>query len=158
MKQTKITMNLDGLNDLVKGLGDTWVTRVGILGGKNAREGDFGNADIGCLHELGSLSNNIPPRSFLRMPLDLKKQDLMTAFAGAGARDAISKGDYKKAFQILGVKAEEIVQNAFASGGFGQWPQLKPATIKAKGSSAILIDTSELRRAQTSDVVKRSEI
>jgi len=158
MKQTKITYNLDGLNDLVKQMGETWVTRVGIIGGHNAREGDFGNADIGCIHELGSLSNNIPPRSFLRMPLELKRQDLMSAFSSAGAKDALSRGEYKKVFEILGIKAEEIVQAAFSSGGFGQWPALKPATARAKGSSAILIDTSELRRAQSSDVVKRSDL
>lgn len=158
MKQTKITLNLDGLDDLVAQMGNTYVARVGILGSKNQREGEFGNADIGITHELGSLSANIPPRSFLMMPLSLKKQDLMAAFASAGARDAMNSGNYKKVFQILGLKAEEIVQAAFSSGGFGQWPELQPATIAAKGSSAILIDTGELRRAQSSDVVKRSDL
>jgi len=160
MKQTKITMNLDGLHSMVEQLGKTYVTKVGILGSTNARDDDddMGNADIGIIHELGSLSANIEARSFLRMPLDLKKKDLMKVFDTSSMKTAMEVGDFKKAHALLGVKAEEIISEAFSSGGFGQWKDIKEATKKAKGSSAILINERELQRAITSDVVKRNEI
>ena len=153
-------MNLEGLNHLISQMGDEYITRVGILGAKNSRasDDDMGNADIGFIHEIGNPAANIPPRSFLRFPLELKRKDLMSAFTSAGAKSALNTGNYKKVFEILGVQAEAVIQMAFSSGGFGQWPALKPSTVKAKGSSAILIDTAELRRAVTSDVVKKSEI
>lgn len=152
-------MNLDGLHEMVKELGSTYVTRVGILGGKNARpDGEFGNADIGFVHEMGSESQNILARSFLRMPLELKKQELMKAFDSSTMRQAIEGGEYKKAYAILGVFAEGIIQQAFSTGGFGQWKTLDQKTVDRKGSSAILIDSAELRKAQSSDVVKRSEL
>ncbi len=159
-KQTQIKFNLDGLDDLKKKLGGSYVTRVGILGGKAAREDDapMNNAEIGLVHEFGSEGANIPPRSFLRLPLEEKRRELMKAFATNTARAAIESGDYKKVFQVLGVKAEEIIQEAFASGGFGRWPALKASTVAMKGSSAILIDTGQLRRAITSDVVKKGSI
>ncbi len=158
MKQTKITMNLDGLDDLVGEMGNDYVTRVGVLAGKNNRDGDIGNADLALIHIMGSLSNNIPPRDFLKMPLELKKKELLKVLSSGSAKEALENGEYRKVFEILGLKAEEIVQDAFSSGGFGQWPALNPSTVRAKGSSRPLIDTAELRRAQSSDVVKKSEI
>jgi phage gpG-like protein len=162
VKQTTIKMDLTGLDKMVEQLGRTYVTRVGILGSKNARSGksggDMTNAELGMIHELGSETANIPPRSFLVMPLELKKGELMSVFQTGAMKAALDNGDIKKAHQLLGLKAEEIVQQAFSTGGFGQWPALKPATVAHKGSSAILIDQGELRRAQTSDVVKRSDV
>jgi hypothetical protein len=51
----------------------------------------------------------------------------------------------KSAVKLLGVMGEETVQEAFATGGFGQWPALRPRTIQRKGSSRILIDSAQLR-------------
>jgi hypothetical protein len=59
----------------------------------------------------------------------------------------------KSAVKLLGVMGEETVQEAFATGGFGQWPALRPRTIQRKGSSRILIDSAQLRKAVTSRVV-----
>ncbi len=159
-KQTQIKFNLDGLDNLRKQLGNSYVTRVGILGGKAAREDDapMNNAEIGLIHEFGSEGANIPPRSFLRLPLEEKRRELMKAFASNSTKAAIESGEFKQVFLNLGIKAEEIIQEAFASGGFGHWPALKASTVASKGSSAILIDTGQLRRAITSDVVKRGSV
>lgn len=159
VKQTKITMNLEGLDDLKNQLDRGYITRVGVLGGKNARgAGDpYGNADIGAVHEFGSESAGIPPRSFLRMPLEHQKPELLKAMSAKSVKDAIARGDIKRVFELLGVKGEEIVQKAFSTGGFGQWPALKAETVRRKGSSAILIETAQLRRAVTSDVVGKDE-
>lgn len=160
MSQTKISFSLDGLGRLEKMLGDSYVTRVGILGGKAARTGadPMNNAEIGVEHEFGSEAAHIPPRSFLRMPLEEKRRELMKSFSKSSTKSAIETGNYKKVFENLGVDAEAIVQEAFATGGFGHWPALKDSTIKKKKSSAILIDTKQLRDSITSDVVGKGEI
>lgn len=160
MKQTKVTFDMSGLKDLVEAMGSEYVTRVGVLGSSGSRQegGEFGNAEIGVIHEFGSQTKNIPQRSFLRMPLEMKSKEFMKAIAGEAAKDAFNKGDYKKVYQLMGVKAEEIIQGAFASGGYGQWAALDPKTIAKKGSASILIDLSELRSSVTSDVVNRSTV
>jgi hypothetical protein len=158
MKQTKLTMNLDGLDKLVGAMGNDYVARVGVLGSDSARDGDLTNADLAVIHIFGSIKNNIPPRDFLKMPLEMKKKELMKVLDSETAKRALSAGDYEAVFEILGIAAEGIVQQAFSSAGFGQWPALAASTKRAKGSSAPLIDTAELRRAQSSDVIKRSDL
>lgn len=157
--QTRINFSLDKFDGFTTEM-KAFVTRVGILGGKAARKDDspMNNAEIGVIHEFGSINANIPARSFLRMPIEEKRRELMKAFGTATARAALENGQYKKLFQLLGIKGEEIVHQAFASAGFGHWPDIKQATKDAKGSSAILIDTAQLERAITSDVVGKGQI
>ncbi|MGH9678182.1 MAG: hypothetical protein ACRD36_13845, partial [Candidatus Acidiferrum sp.] len=116
------------------------------------------NAEIGVIHEFGSEGAHIPPRSFLRMPMEEKRRELMKSFQTATSKAAMDSGRYREVFRILGVHAEAIVQEAFATGGFGHWPALQPSTIAAKGSSAILIDTKKLRQSITSDVVTKGQL
>ena len=69
-RQTEITFNLDGLEELRKKLGDQYVARVGILGGHAARtdeESGLTNSEIGVIHEFGSDNAGIPPRSICLM-------------------------------------------------------------------------------------------
>lgn len=157
-RQTEITFNLDGLEELRKKLGDQYVARVGILGGHAARtdeESGLTNSEIGVIHEFGSDNAGIPPRSFLRMPVEHFKREIMKSLATAKVKEAIDRGDVITVFRVLGVAAEGFVKLAFNSGGFGKWPALKPETIARKGSSKPLIDTGQLRRSITSDVVKK---
>ena len=53
----------------------------------------------------------------------------------------------------LGVYAEETIQEAFNTGGWGVWPKLALSTVKRKGSSRILIETAQMRKAISSRVV-----
>jgi len=59
-----------------------------------------------------------------------------------------------KIFKQVGIKAEAIIQEAFASGGFGTWADLEEQTIRRKGSSSKLIDKGELRKSVSSEVEK----
>lgn len=158
--QTKISYNIDGLNEIIKEMNGQYVTRVGILGEAGAREGDseLGNAEIGLVHEFGSVSRGIPPRSFLRFPLEFKSKELVESIKTGFSAYFFEKKEFKKVHELLGLKAEEIVQDSFESGGFGQWPELADSTVAAKGSSQPLIDTAQLRRSITSDVVNASEV
>lgn len=155
INQTKITMNLQGLEDMAAEIGGRFHARVGVLGAKATRpsgNGTLNNAELGTVHQFGRLDGSIPARDFLKMPLEDNRQELVKSMGSAPARAAFKAKDYKKLFAILGVKAEEFVQQAFDTGGFGKWKPLKPATVKRKGSAAILINTAELRKAITSDV------
>jgi hypothetical protein len=170
-----IKMDLEKLTMIERALKSNFITEVGVLGNKTSRStagavmkagghkktkqpADMTNAEIGLVHEKGSLSRNIPRRSFLLMPLIQKGPALMrvrhTLWNKFLAGDQ-SKGSLRAAYRDLGIFAENIVQKAFASGGFGKWPKLAPQTIRRKKSSGILIDTAQLRRSIDSRVVER---
>lgn len=178
MSETKIRADLSGLESLLKGLGGDYYARIGILG-SNAGEihdTDSGmtNSEIGLIQEFGSETNNIPARSFLRMPLETQQDTLIQTLDTGAVKDAIEQGDTKQVYKILGFAAEQIVKDAFNTGGFGNWkPNAditinggwmtnkvsgKPVYIKGKGTNKPLIDTGTLQRSITSDVVKRGEI
>lgn len=123
--------------------------QVGIFSSSARIDSDLTNGDIGAVHEFGSMSQHIPQRSFLRMPLTTRLKDNVSSNWG----ETILRQGFNSALRKLGVMGENTVQKAFATGGFGVWPKLKPATIARKRSSAILIDTSQLRRSISSRVV-----
>ncbi len=157
MPSTKIIKSdFGGLNVLVKALGDGRVVRVGMLGRKaNRKDGGnkVTNAELGAIHEFGSFSNNIPARSWLRMPIH-KESDKIAKEAGKASDKMVKDGNMLGILKNIGVACEAAIQRAFASTGFGQWRPDKPATIRRKGSDSPLIDTGEFRRAVTSQVGK----
>lgn len=136
-------------------LGKKLVVKVGILAGSKERDDGESNAEIGLKMEMGSITEHIPARSFLRMPIESHAKELRDYVAkNQGIKDAMLKGDAVRALKILGLKAEDIIQKAFESRGFGRWAANAPSTIAAKGSSRPLINTSQLRRAVESKVGK----
>ncbi len=157
--QTSITFNLDGMEQLAKQLAGTYRARVGILGSDAARNdgGELNNAEVGVIQMFGSHTHNIPARDFLVMPIQLNQRAIIKQLETNTVKAAIEAKDYKKVFMLLGFAALQWIDQAFATGGFGHWEPLKPQTVRRKKSSAILIDTSQLRRSITSDVVKESQ-
>lgn len=148
---SKITINLKPLKELQKELDKDYITKVGVLGSKNNRKGQNTNAMIGAVHEFGSFTKNIPRRSWLKMPL-LEKSDKLLKRWVLNVRRLLPKKDFKKMFKILGIEAESIIQQSFATAGFGKWKSISPKTAKKKGSNQILIDTAQLRKAVISKV------
>lgn len=160
-KQTKITYSLPGLEKLSEGLAKTYRARVGILGNDAERKDEstgIDNATLGIIQIFGSVTKNIPPRDFLLFPIEVKQRELVNAMRSKMVLHAIQDGNYKKVFRLLGAAGVAIVLGAFETGGFGAWAPNAPATIARKKSDRPLIDTSQLRRAITSDVVKKGEI
>lgn len=154
-KNAKYTLDLKGFEEAAKKLNfSTYVARVGILGNRDARKlGDpMGNAEIGLIQEVGSYSNNIPARSWLRYPLIFKKNEFVKLITTKETTKLIDEGKIKTVFLLIGLLAEKIIQQAFATQGFGTWEPNSPITIALKGSSKPLIDTSQLRRSVTSEV------
>lgn len=146
--------------------------KVGILGATSSRRavlsqfrvkgesrfvagGKLNNAEIGAVHEFGSIKRGIPVRSWLRMPIltrlavALKAQD-----RHRWERLLVTKG-LRFWLDSLGALAVAVVQSAFATKGFGFWTALKRRTIARKGSSAILIDSAQLRQSVTHEVTDK---
>ena len=150
-----IKYNLGHLQAFVKSLDDKRQVQVGIFGQKSKRnnEGTVTNAELGAIHEYGSFSRGIPARSFLRMPIMTKTQQIMKQTAPA-AKGMVANNSLVKTLKVLGSSCEAAVEEAFASRGFGSWKPDAPATVRRKKSETPLIDTSQLRRSIASRVVK----
>jgi hypothetical protein len=181
-RNISINLDMEKLSKLKEELTKKYITRVGVLGQKTnripmltgesheryqmrvkkimkskpeiAENGEKTNAEIGLVHEMGSSSDHIPRRSFLDMPLTLKMPEYAKQFSNQLMK-AVDDGNIKPVYINLGIKGEQVVQLAFSSRGFGIWPANRPSTIALKGSSQPLIDTAQLRRSITSDVVNK---
>jgi hypothetical protein len=175
----RVHLDTDKLESIQTALSEMFMTRVGILGNKTSRtnavqitsgkrKGEFKagkteshmtNAEIGLLMERGRLSEpRIPARSFLEMPLVLMshklledKREIWSVFKGGPE----TRSRLKSAYVKLGQVAENLIQDAFETGGFGLWDPDRPSTIAKKHSSRPLINTAQLRRSISSDVVTR---
>lgn len=158
MSSDKVKYDFTKLNKFVKSLSEKKVVQVGIFGKKNTRRDKeeqkiLTNSEIGAIHEFGSFSRGIPARSFLRMPISTKGKEILKQIPDVS--EQLSEGTgVVVILKQLGISCMGIVQMAFASRGFGQWPPNTPATISRKGSSQPLIDTGQLRRSITSRVSK----
>lgn len=161
-EQTKIRADLSQLENLLKQIGGEFVARVGVIGSAAGEvhdsESGLTNAELGLIHEFGSESRNIPARSFLRMPLETKQDQLIDKLDTGEVKDAIESGDIKQVYKVLGREGEQIVRDAFMSGGYGNWKANAPATVARKGTDKPLLDTGALQRSVSSDVVKRSDL
>ena len=145
--------DLSQLRDLTKQIKITTTHEVNI--GIAQDIGQYPNGekvvDVGRRHEFGI---GVPRRSFLRMPFIVKQKTIDKAIATSWKKITDGKSTALKEFGILGIIGQNISKDAFASGGFGKWEKLKPATEKAKGSDEILLDTSKLVQSITNWVVK----
>ena len=154
-KSVRVTSDLKKLNQLVATFADAnnLAVKVGILAERNSRSGVGGsNASIGLVMEFGSYVRHIPERSFIRMPLQKKQSELVHEVQRLIGEHLFT--GIRPFLMRVGIAAEGVIEDAFASGGFGTWTPIAKATEKRKGSDAILIDTGQLRRSISSKVVK----
>lgn len=156
--------------------------RVGIFGNKTGRQNSsvLTNAELGMTHELGSPKHNIPPRSWLMMPITTFKARI-TKNAAKDFEHLVMTGKTRAFWTYLGHEAEEVIQEAFDTGGWGAWAPLKIKSLLRKLHKAfksrsvwqwkqvvaeaslegnkygdkILVDTAQLRHAVASQVVAR---
>lgn len=171
-KGGEVVLDLDKLSVMRSSLMAAMSTDVGVLGHKAGRveagkltkagghkksdkASDLTNADIGLLHEKGSLSQHIPRRSFLLMPLEQESFDLNNTRKALWHAFVTGKTTLREAYKQLGIAAEIVIQKAFETGGFGRWRALADSTKARKHSSAILIDTAQLRKSIDSRVVSK---
>lgn len=154
-KRSSFRSNFDGLKNLANSLAKVKQGRVqvGIFGAKNGRTDNGGttNAEVGAVMEFGSVSEHIPHRSFLRMPITQKSEAIFKA-AAQGFSQLMIAGKAKEFLVRIGVEAENAILEAFRTRGWGSWKPNAPMTIKLKGSDSPLIDTGQLRRSIASRV------
>lgn len=154
-RNNQVKLDLSGLEELKKALPKNIVAKVGVLSEGNARDEDeIGNAELGLIHEVGSFSRNIPARSWLVMPLEERKKEFTKFLSSGKAKGLVESGEFETLVELLGFKAEEIIDDAFTSSGSGKWQPNAPSTVQQKGSSRPLINKSELRRSISSEVSK----
>jgi phage gpG-like protein len=150
----QIEGDFSALEKLIKELKSSHYVDVGVLG-EASYENGVTVAAIGAVHEFGSLSGNIPERSFIRMPLEKKQGEIAESITKSNKWQALAeKQDIKGLFKIIGIACEGAIQEAFDTGGFGTWQALEQSTIDAKGSESILIDEGTLRKSITSEAGK----
>lgn len=142
------TRGLDKLIRLFKG--KIPVARVGILGKNGRTHGIATNAQIGAKHEFGL--DGMPIRSWLRAPIAENMQKYLEE-AGlnnqtVGAK-ILKQSGLTQLVAKMGVIAEKIVLDGFATGGFGKW---KPSNMAHKKNKQTLVETQQLRNAVTSEV------
>ena len=107
---------------------------------------------------------NIPARAFLGTLFSNPKTTERLMSAGNITGDTAFDVEYFKYKLLdnpnfvediciaLGAKAVEIIQEAFSTGGFGEWQANSSLTIKNKGSAQPLVDTGRLSGAITYEV------
>ena len=161
MADKRVKVDLKGLKKLTEALGDKYSIKVGIMGEKAQRKNgstEKTNAEIGFQNEFGVLTKHIPARSFLGMPLRLYLAEYLLkkkSFSEKAIQKAVKDGKLLELAKSVGIVAEEVIQEAFRTRGFGNWAANRPYTIAMKGSDSPLIDTGELRRSITSKAEKR---
>ena len=156
-KKIRVEANTKELKKVMKSLtaANGYRVKVGVLAKKNARTGAVGesNASIGAIHEFGSYSRNIPQRSFIKMPIVTKSDEIVKEIKRL-MQENLEKANLLPLIKKIGVVAEGVIGEAFASGGFVTWDPISSATANKKKSEAILIETSQLQRSITSAVIK----
>jgi hypothetical protein len=155
-----VVLNDKGLKQLIRAFkGQVPSARVGILGSKTRKIGggeELSNAEIGAAHEYGSPARGLPVRSFLRMPLGMYLGTYLEqshAFDREAIKKVIDEGSIRQYVARIGIVAEEVVQDAFDTGGFGHW---KPSKMEFKSVKQTLVETQQLRNSITSEVIERA--
>ena len=147
-----VETDFKALDKLVANLGKSHFVDVGILG-DNANKTEGGGATIGMIgavQEFGTIDGSIPERSFIRMPLQTHQAQIQKQVEPRMQKH-LEIGDVKGIFVDIGIAAEGVIQDAFDSQGFGNWPDNAQSTIDAKnGKDSPLINTGLLRKSVSS--------
>jgi hypothetical protein len=152
---SNIKIDLSGLQQLDKFLSNQKQAHLGIFQSEDARDDKNSNVAIGAKHEFGSFSENIPQRSWLRMPVKVKGKDIAGNAAIAIKNNLTNPKGADIVAKSIGAAGLGVIQEAFDTKGFGQWKPNSPATIAAKGGkNTPLIEKAELRQAVTFSVAE----
>jgi hypothetical protein len=145
--QSEVKGDFSKLEKLVAGLKGKHSVDIGVFADAKTSEG-VSVAMYGTANEFGVITKNIPARSFIRMPLEVKSGDISDD-VGKRAKKHLEAGDVKAIFEDIGFAGEAAIQEAFDTRGFGTWKDDAPETIEKKGSDAPLIDEGLLRKSVT---------
>jgi hypothetical protein len=152
---SNIKIDVSGLKKLDNFLSNQKQAHLGIFQAEDARDDKNSNVAIGAKHEFGSFSENIPQRSWLRMPVKVKAKDIAGNAAIAIKNNLTNPKGADIVANSIGAAGLGVIQEAFDTKGFGQWKANRPATVRAKGGkNTPLIDTAEFRQSITFSVAE----
>lgn len=146
------TLNTKGLENVLKMFKSKAIVKVGIIGKDNRSDG-LTNSAIGAMHEFGT--TKMPKRSFLKEPIadNLDKQLKETGLLNKNTMKTVIKNSSPvDVLKKVGIIAEGIVAEAFATNGYGKWAPWKEGYSNNTGN--ILVDTQQLRNSISSVVVE----
>lgn len=152
----KISIKLDDkkLRRTIAAVKDS-VVSIGVLSKNATRADGLNNAQLGLVNEVGGITADgklIPARSFLRVPLTFgmpkhKAKIAEAVFAGAVA------DDMPMAMDIVGNIGVRVVDDAFATGGNGEWRPNAEETLRKKAPATNpLIWHGDLRKSVAYEV------
>lgn len=164
----QIKVDDNSLREMIAGVQDAmkYQIKVGILANDTheTKDGEpIGMAELGAIHEFGSMSRGIPERSFIRRTMFQKQEQFIR---GVGRNNQA----IMKMIQSSGLKAQmeqwatlwkSWVLECFNSRGFGAWPALSQRTVDArfrrtgKNSDTPLQDTGRLIQSIASEVTTK---
>lgn len=135
------------INKLRKQLGqDNRVVKVGVPATAEPQPDGTPMVLVAAVHEFGSPKNNIPERSFIRSAVNENHDEYVRLNKINFVALIKNKITVEIALSRLGEMAKSHMQQKIRKGDF---VPLKESTIKAKGSSAPLIDTGNLIQSIT---------
>ena len=155
----KININMAPFNAMVEKAAAI-PSQIGILAEEKHNEDNFTIAGLAMVHEFGSISGNIPKRSFFALTEEQKKaefQKFLKKNNDALVRHILA-GTWEIALEQLAAKWEAYIFECFDTEGFGTWEELEDSTVAArlrKGNDVdmqILQDTGALKRSITHKV------
>lgn len=172
----EVKADLTEMYKLMRMLKTDYTVRIGIIGSKASKSHgeNLTNAELGTFHEFGSKDGKHPPqRSFLAMPIGTKlnfNQESMKEMRKTLFKQLFLKKAPEDFYKALMSKALEIVENAFATAGFGEWKPLAARTYAQRSKNLpksvtkrsltywfnhpILTDTGQLRRSISGKIIK----
>lgn len=156
MSDDTFVFNDKGFKALIKAFkGQIPSVKVGVLGDKGIRSEGNSNAEILRKHEFGI---GVPVRSVLRVPIIDNLQSYLNnskAFDPEVLKKVVADKSISGWIAKIGIVAENIVQDAFDTGGFGKWP--KHGEGYENNTGMVLVDTQQLRNSIASEVTEVSQ-
>lgn len=115
--------------------------RIGFQKGEAAEEDGTDICDIAMWNELGT--EHIPARPFLRKSMD-ENMDRINSFLQERKEDILRGASARQILNDIGNFQHDLIQEKITEGSF---TPNAAATVRRKGSSHPLIDTSRMRQS-----------
>jgi hypothetical protein len=150
--ESSVTLNTTKLNELMASLEKLKrkVVKIGVLNNPEQAYKAMRN-EFGFVTDEGYLT---PARSNVRFPIESNEGMIMDALK-SNLKDFSEESIYKSLNEAgkMGLKAIDM---AFDTQGYGTWKDNAPMTIAEKGKNSPLIDTGELRKSYSYEVVNET--
>lgn len=141
MEFTINNSGLDRLKHFCRKLSQTSV-KIGVL--HNPKQ-----AKKAARNEYGVVSENIPPRSNVQFPIE---ENIGYILKDVRFKDYTDE-EIRENAESVGDNGLECIMMAFDTQGYGTWADNSPLTISLKGRNEPLVDTGEMRRSYSYEVI-----